>query len=126
MQYITKANTTYAGKPKVYICAHPEDIECHVPDIAKDIFRTQNCSVWYCDDHDERCTDEHLAELSQMQLFVLPVTTRLLTTRNIAIERELPFALKTTFLYSPSCRKWALTPSLTVYWAIYNFLTNTT
>ena len=38
MQYITKANTTYAGKPKVYICAHPEDIECHTPDIAKDIF----------------------------------------------------------------------------------------
>jgi len=94
MQYITKANTTYAGKPKVYICAHPEDIECHTPDIAKDIFRTQNCSIWYCDDHDARGTDEHLAELSQMQLFVLPVTTRLLTTRNIAIERELPFALK--------------------------------
>ncbi len=41
MQYITKANTTYAGKPKVYICAHPEDIECHTPDIAKEIFRTQ-------------------------------------------------------------------------------------
>lgn len=94
MHYLTKANTTYAGKPKVYVCAHPEDIECHTPDIAKDIFRTQNCSIWYCDDHDERCADEHLAELSQMQLFVLPVTTRLLTTRNIAIERELPFALK--------------------------------
>ena len=101
MHYITKANTTYAGKPKVYVCAHPEDIDCYLPEIAKDIFRTQNCSIWYCDDYNERCTDEHLSELLQVQLFVLPVTKHLLSTKNLAIECELPLARKNNISVLP-------------------------
>ena len=65
-------------------------------DIANDIYRYQNCAIWYdskpLDDFDE---DDYLNQLKErMQLFVVPITTHFLLEDNRARDLELGFALR--------------------------------
>ncbi len=84
LRYKTRANSSPQGKPRVYFCCHPADFDRCFSEISKDILDLQNCAVYY--DTEEPAEGEmHALELQQMQLFVMPVTTRLLTTENQAI-----------------------------------------
>ncbi len=90
LQYRTKGDSSPQGKPRVYFCCHPDDFEKYFKPISEEIWSLQSCSVWYQDGSD--CPDL-LADLKQMQLFVMPVTTRLLCTENDALNVEFPFAM---------------------------------
>lgn len=46
--------------------------------IAQDILSHQNCAVWYRTDPSLPPDEELFADLEQMQLFVIPITARLL------------------------------------------------
>lgn len=90
--YITPGNASPDKKQKVYFCAHPGDYNL-LPEIAADIHRFHNCAIWF--DRDPEATyasDELDTLLSQMQLFVMPVTTNLLTKPNRAMQHELSIA----------------------------------
>lgn len=76
------------GRPKVYFCSHPEDLTRYFDPLTDLILKGRSCTVWY--PGDER---PEFADLAEMQLFVMPVTRRLLATDNPAIAEEFPLAI---------------------------------
>jgi len=89
----TRGNTNPKGKPRVYFTCHPADFEKFFDTVSNEIISKQNCAIWYADGVIER-NEEFLAVLKQMQLFVMPVTTNLLCTDNVALESEFKFAIE--------------------------------
>ena len=91
LKYKTRGKVTPQGKPKVYFCCHPKDFGLYFETISDEILSKQNCSVWYTDGEIVDF-EEHLTDLKEMQLFVMPVTSELLNMPNYALEVEFPFA----------------------------------
>ena len=95
LQSITRGDTSPQGKPRVYFCAHPREQGEFLPVISRQLLEQCNCAVWYDSEPEEPCNWEDFSlELSQMQLFIVPVTERLLTRSNRAADQEIPFALE--------------------------------
>ena len=93
-KYFTRSNSSPQGKPRVYLTAHPGDHALYFETIREEILSRQNCAVFYLEpDTDPAEVEDYELKLSQMQLFVVPVTTRLLTTPNWTMDSEVPFAL---------------------------------
>ena len=93
--YKTIANERPQGKPNVYFACHPADREKYFEEYAQKILKIQDCAVWYESKPEEAYDEEDLQlRLAQMQLFVMPVTTKLLTAPNRAMDVEFPFALQ--------------------------------
>ena len=92
-QYITKDDSSPQGKPRVYFTAHPDDYQIYFEEIRQDIFKRQNCVIFYLDGNTQPDkVDDYELRLGEMQLFVVPVTTKLLMTPNRAMDVEIPFA----------------------------------
>lgn len=95
LNYKTKDGSAPQGKPRVYLTGHPKDLPACLDDITHDIFQSQNCAVYYRRDPqtDEEAKDSFY-ELEQMQLIVIPVTSRFLLEDNQARRLEFPYAMK--------------------------------
>lgn len=93
--YRTRGNSTPQGKPRVYYTGHPADLGAYAEEIFADILKSQNCAIWY-DKEPEALADreEWQRELMQMQLIVVPVTSRFLYQPNRARDVEFPFAME--------------------------------
>ena len=95
LKFKTHNNPDPHGKPRVYFCCHPDDFKLYFEEISEDILKYSDCAVYYCENgenlHFE--IEERQSELKGMQLFVIPLTTNLLTKPNIAVDRELSFAI---------------------------------
>ena len=81
-------------KPRVYFTCHPDDFGRSFDEITDSILDAQgNCAIYYTADmtavDEEMYTD---ATLGGMNLFVIPVSFRLLTDGCRAFERDLAFA----------------------------------
>ena len=74
---------------KVYFTCHPADFSSCCPYFTKMILREQDCAVFY--DRDEGEYEDAGAELEGMQLFVIPVTQRLVYMRSRTVDFDLPF-----------------------------------
>ncbi len=94
LKYKTRGNASPQGKPKVYFCCHPDDFGYLFESISDEILAEQNCAVWYADTKDAVRDTNFLSDLSQMQLFVVPITSKLMYTKNHAIDIEFPFAVE--------------------------------
>lgn len=66
------------GKPRVYFCCHPSDAE-FFEEIRHDILSLCDCTIYLCDDYQAPFDEDYECSLSQMSLFVFPVTYRFLT-----------------------------------------------
>ena len=93
LQYKTRGMSNPKGKPRVYFCCHEADFDAYFEGISKELLELQNCAVWYADGAAAR-DEAFLADLGEMQLFVMPVTTKLLTTANAALDVEFRFAIE--------------------------------
>lgn len=95
LKYKTRGMANPQGLPRVYFSCHPSDFDTYFDEISNEILKKQNCAIYYDEElgmpYDE---EQLLSDLSQMQLFVMPVTTRLLTQKNRALELEFAFAMK--------------------------------
>ena len=89
----TRGNTSPQGKPRVYFCCHPADFSLYFETVSDEILALQNCAIFYPEGGEATYTEAFLADLAGMQLFVMPVTTRLLTTANPTLEVAFCFAL---------------------------------
>ncbi|MGI6248789.1 MAG: tetratricopeptide repeat protein [Acutalibacteraceae bacterium] len=98
LKYKTRGMSNPQGKPRVYFCAHPADHR-FFDEISDELLGIHNCAVWYDSTPEDESDDENLLEdLSQMQLFVIPVTTKFLTEEcraydvgfHFAIEKHIP------------------------------------
>ena len=82
-----------SNKPKVFFSCHPDDFERYFRRVCDDIFATQDCVIFYTKDMNARLEDENtLFDLGRMDLFVFPVTLKLLNTDNRSIDFDLKFA----------------------------------
>lgn len=95
--YRTRGNTSPQGKPRVYFCSHPQDQKTFLDATVRELLSLADCSIWYDPTPEAslspRQREEREADLAGMQLFVLPVTARLLTTASRALEWEFPLAM---------------------------------
>lgn len=89
----TKGNASPKGKPRVYFTCHTEDFDKYFNKVCRDIFKTHSCAIYYTEDMTEQIPEEDKAtDLGQMNLFVIPVTFKLLTKKNRAIDSDLAYA----------------------------------
>lgn len=93
--YKTKGNTNPNKKPRVYFTCHPDDFEVHFKKICDDIFKTHDCAIFYIEDMSEHIPDPDKAtDLGSNNLFVIPVTFKLLTQPNRAMDSDIPYAIR--------------------------------
>ncbi len=91
--YKTRGGSTPNNKPKVYFTCHPDDFARYFKDVSHDILEAVDCCIFYTEDLDEALSDENtLVDLERMHLFVIPVTFKLLTTANRAMDFDFRFA----------------------------------
>ena len=95
LYYRIRTGEAPQGKPNVYFSCHPDDFNEYFKEYSDKILRVHNCVVWYESEPEADYDREDLEiNLSQMQVFIMPVTRRLLTTKNRVMDMELPLALK--------------------------------
>ena len=93
LNYKTRGNSNPQGKPRIYFCCHPEDFNLFFETVSEEILALQNCTIWYTEDPAALRDEDFLADLREMQLFVMPVTAKLLCTENPARSKEFSFAM---------------------------------
>ena len=95
LTYLTRGNANPQGKPRVYFCCHPDDRELFFDSISSLILKYHNCAIWYnADPNEPHDREERELNLSQMQLFVIPITYKLLARSSDAMDWEIPFAIR--------------------------------
>lgn len=91
----SKNRVDIGKKTRVYFTCHPDDFEKYFKKICEDIFRTHDCAIYYTEDMTEIIAEvEKQVDLGRHNLFVVPVTFRLLTTPNRAMDEDIPYAFK--------------------------------
>ena len=116
LSYRTIADERPQGKPKVYFSCHPDDFSEYFEEYASRILRIQDCAIWFESEPEADYDKDDLElNLSQMQLFVMPVTTKLLTSPCRAIEVELPLAKEKHIPVLPLMMEHGLTGLFTRY-----------
>lgn len=91
----TKNKVDIDKNPRVYFTCHPDDFEKYFKKVCADIFKTHDCAIFYTEDMTEVIADdEKETDLGRNNLFVIPVTFKLLATPNRAMDEDVPYALK--------------------------------
>ena len=91
----TRGGVNPQGKPRVFFTCHPQDFDKYFTKITEDILKSQDCAIYYTEDQTVALTGENnLVDLGRMNLFVLPVTFKMLSTANRAMEQDFRFALE--------------------------------
>lgn len=82
-------------KPKVYFTCHPDDFQFCFFKICDDFLRIRDCAIYYTEDMSLDIPDEDKElDILSNNLFVIPVTRKLLTTANRAMDSDYPYAVK--------------------------------
>lgn len=91
----TKGNVNPKGKPRVYFTCHPEDFERYFDKLCEDIFKTHDCAIYYTEDMREAIAEQdRTTDLESNNLFIIPVTFRLLTQPSRAMDEDIPYAME--------------------------------
>ncbi len=93
LQYKTRNMSNPKGKPRVYFTCHSEDFDAFFPSVSTELLSICDCAVWYASKEEQR-SEDFLEELGYMQLFVIPVTEKLLTADNTVVDTELKLAIE--------------------------------
>lgn len=93
LEFKTRGMISPQGKTKVYFCCHPDDFKYYFDSISTAILSKYDCAICYFkDDKNDYDEELFLSDLSQMQLFVMPVSRKLLESSNRAIDTEFVYA----------------------------------
>ncbi|MBE6851139.1 MAG: toll/interleukin-1 receptor domain-containing protein [Ruminococcus sp.] len=91
--YQLRGETSPHGRQRVYFTSHPDDFDLYFEEISQIVLKKFDCAIWYFrDDPDDE--DEYSLRISEMQLFIIPITKNFLMTPNRARDIDLPYALK--------------------------------
>ena len=92
---ITKNQIDIDKKARVYFTCHPDDFDKYFDKICKDVFKTHDCAIYYTEDMTEVIADEEKeVNLARSNLFVVPVTLKLLSVPNRAMDNDIPYAFQ--------------------------------
>ena len=93
LQFRTRGNASPQGRSRVYFTCHPADFTRSFERICTDIFASCDCAIYYTADMEARLPEETRdTDLGQMNLLVIPISGRLLTEPNRAMDEDFPFA----------------------------------
>ena len=91
----TKGDSSPNGKPRVYFTCHPEDFDRYFEKICEDIFKTHDCTIYYTEDMTAVIAEaDKETDLLSNNLFIVPVTFRLLSRPNRAMDEDIPTAMQ--------------------------------
>ena len=94
MLFKTKGNASPSGKPRVYFTCHKDDFDMYFEQVCEYIFKSHDCAVYYTADMNEAVNaEDKVTDLESNNLFVVPVTFKLLSTPNRAMDEDIKFAL---------------------------------
>ena len=93
LKYRTKNEVNLKEKPRVYFTCHPDDFDKSFNKICEDILKTQDCIIYYKEDMTVSIPEQNRdIDIGRNNLIVVPVTFKLLTTPNYAMDEELVYA----------------------------------
>ena len=89
----TNGNADPKGKPRVYFTCHPDDVDTCLDAVCEELFAAHDCAIYYREDMSQPLPEETRdTDLGRMNLFVIPVTFKLLDTVNLAMDEDFVFA----------------------------------
>ena len=89
----TNGGVSHKDKPRIYFSCHSADFDELFPEVSHYLMTSFDCAIYYY--RGEPVLDDlFFSDLQRMHLFVVPVTSRLLTTPNRTMDTELPYFLK--------------------------------
>ncbi len=89
----TKGGATAQGRPRVYFTCHPTDFDKYFDKICEDVFKTHDCAIYYTADMTEPLDDTNISvDLGRMNLYLVPVTFRLMSEENRAMQVDIAYA----------------------------------
>lgn len=95
LKVVTRGGSTPKGKRRVYFTCHPKDFDKYFQKVCDDIFKTQDCAIYYTADMSAPIPEQYVeSDLGQMNLFVVPITYALLTEKNRAMDFDLAYAMR--------------------------------
>ena len=91
----TKGVPDTKDKPRVFFTCHPDDFYYYFEKICEDLFKTHDCVIYYTKDMSKDLnSQDNIVCLERINLFVVPVTFRLLQEKNRTMDFDLKFALQ--------------------------------
>lgn len=94
MMYKSFNEINVFDKPRVYFTCHPKDFEKCFDIIRGDIFGVCDCTIYYTESMGGTLSEDDYADISRMNLFVVPVTRSLLSEQNRATTFDIKYALE--------------------------------
>lgn len=119
LQYKTKGNVSPQGKRRVYFTCHPDDYDLFFDRISTDILKFSDSAIWFNPDDNYEDID---TDLGQMNLFVIPITTKLLTKPCRTMQLDVPFALEKHIPILPLMQEGGLDELFTHYFGDLQYL----
>ena len=93
MLFKTKGNANPKGKARVYFTCHPDDFNLYFDQVCEYIFKSHDCAIYYTEDMSAQFDESDKAtDLESSNLFIVPVTFKLLSTENRAMD-DVRFAM---------------------------------
>lgn len=81
------------GKPRVYFTCHPEDFDRYFDKVCEDVFKTQDCAIYYTADMSEPLDEVNRnVDLGRVNLLLVPVTFRLMNEPCRAMSVDIAYA----------------------------------
>lgn len=92
-EYLTRGKDSPYRRQRVYFTCHPDDFGICFNEISRILLKKYDCTIWYYRDNpdDEK---EYTLRISEMQLFIIPITKNFLVDQCRACNFDLPFALE--------------------------------
>lgn len=92
MEIQCKVNGSAKGKPRIWFTCHEADFS-QLDTICELLWASHACAIYYTDDMTAPLEDA-ATDIGSNNLLVVPVTYKLLTTPNRAMDEDIPFALR--------------------------------
>lgn len=91
MKILYKAKGDPQGKSRIWFTCHPADL-AHLDTICSLLWKSHDCVVYYTEDMSAPLEDME-TDIGSNNLLVVPVTRKLLTESNRALDTDVPYAL---------------------------------
>ena len=92
LQYKVRYGSTPQGKARVYFACHDQDHSGHFQEVTDEILKICDCAIYYYEPGEVDQDEDFFLNLRDMNLFVIPVTTRLLHMPNRAMDVDYAYA----------------------------------
>ena len=98
----TRGGAPAQGKARVYFVCHPADFSKYFDKICEDIFKAHDCAIYYTENMAEPLDETNITvDLGRMNLFVVPVTFRLMNDGCRAMGVDIAYAKKNNIAILP-------------------------